>query len=246
MFFCCAQEQPADAQVVEAAQEEPVKQLPAETVPPPTTEEDPPAAQDPPKAEEPKEAPAPEPAPPPAKVEEPAPVPLSVEIQFDKGTVKATKKPLGCVFSVTTPLTVQTMRKGCHADELGIQPGWVLKAVGGEDLLKDTAADALNKVKRACEPLQNAPNSVELVFDANGKEQIVRALRSPLGLKLDDQNGTLAVTQVGGYGASLQVQMGWTLKTVGGQDINKLNKYDDKVKVLSDAIKSLPKIEKEN
>lgn len=179
------------------------------------------------------------------KVEEPAGPAPTLAIKFDKATVTATKKPLGCTFSMTTPVTVSAARPGCHAAEIGVQAGWVLMAVGDEDISAMTAADALGKLKAACEPLAKAA-CVELVFDASGKENTVRALRSPLSLKLQDNNGALVVSDVAqaGYAEKLQIQSGWTLKKVGDQAMDSLADYDAKVAVLNDAIKALPKLEK--
>lgn len=259
---CCADERgPAGSQVIEAAKED---DTPAPTGPTPEEKEAEEAqrkkdedeaaqAQKDREAEDQRAAQAKadadqkaaEEAAPAPKVEEPAGPAPTLAIKFDKGTVTATKKPLGCTFSMTTPVTVSASRPGCHAAELGIQAGWVLTAVGDEDISAMTAADALGKLKAACEPLEKAA-CVELVFDASGKEQTVRALRSPLSLKLQDNNGALVVSDVAqaGYAEKLQIQSGWTLKKVGDQAMDSLADYDAKVAVLNDAIKALPKLEK--
>lgn len=181
---------------------------------------------------------------------EPLPVesaPPSVAITFDVDgslqTVTATKKPLGCVFSATTPICVKTVRTGSHAEELGVQPGWRLKAISDEDLSNVKLTQALAKMQSAFEPLQRDSNSVELVFDAKGEQQAVIVCRSPLGLNLEDKNGALIVSSVkpGGHGDKLCVQPGWILKSVEGKDVIKPDMLAaDKMQVVNNAIKSLP------
>lgn len=223
----------------EAKVEDPPKEEPPKVAEPP--EEEPPPAAEPAKVEE----------PPPKAVEEPAAVksaPISVPVDFlvngSVQTVMAVKKPFGCVFSPTTPITVKSLRKGSHAEELGVQPGWTLKAVGGEELSELKMEAAMAKMQFAMATLEKDVNSVELVFDANGEQKIVMITRNPLGCKLQDNNGTLTVSEVkaGTHADKLNVQVGWTLKMIAGQDVIK-PEYDDKMKALENALKPLPQQE---
>merc|ERR550525_1088268 len=74
--------------------------------------------------------------------EEPAPVGpqhpscLHVAITFDVGDDKeeiryAVKKPLGLGYAHTKGAPVNTVKPGMHAEELGIQLGWKIKALNG-------------------------------------------------------------------------------------------------------------------
>jgi hypothetical protein len=52
----------------------------------------------------------------------------------DEKVMKFTKSPLGMTFHKSMPVTVKGVAKGSHAEELSVQPGWVVMRVCGEDL----------------------------------------------------------------------------------------------------------------
>jgi len=48
--------------------------------------------------------------------------------------VTCSKKPLGLMYTKTTPLTVVNVAKNSHALDLGIKIDWKLRSVGDEDM----------------------------------------------------------------------------------------------------------------
>merc|ERR1719476_307559 len=68
----------------------------------------------------------------------------SVEVVFglsgsDK-RVHICRRPLGAEFSkrISGPIKISKIHRSSYAQELGLQEGWVLKAIGGQDVSKMT------------------------------------------------------------------------------------------------------------
>lgn len=208
--------------------------------------------------EEPSQIPPPAPVPeaaiaaaPVPEAKDPAPeatkVDSGVPITFDAGgssqIVLVTAKPLGMIFSKVAPITVMSLRQGSHAEQLGVQAGWVMKKVGTEDVSGMTVEAAADIVQRACKDLPQAENSVVIVFDENGTEQTVIASRTPFGATLMKQAPlTISRVTAGSHADKLRVKPGWTVKSIRGQDVSKME-YDAAMAVFETAVKSLTPVE---
>jgi hypothetical protein len=59
-------------------------------------------------------------------------------------TVTATRKPLGLKFESNLPIKINSENKGSHGEELGIQVGWELQAIDGEDVVNSNDYKSVN------------------------------------------------------------------------------------------------------
>eukprot|EP00930_Biecheleria_cincta_P005585 TRINITY_DN106512_c0_g1_i1.p1 TRINITY_DN106512_c0_g1~~TRINITY_DN106512_c0_g1_i1.p1 ORF type:complete len:127 (+),score=29.11 TRINITY_DN106512_c0_g1_i1:60-440(+) len=73
--------------------------------------------------------------------EKPAPaeveVPLVITFDVMDGTTRNmtfTEKPLGLDFSLRLPMSVKRIKENSHGSELGVQLGWTILQIDGEDL----------------------------------------------------------------------------------------------------------------
>lgn len=69
----------------------------------------------------------------------------SLQVDFDCGdgvrSVTFTKAPWGICFDLTMPSIVTHVEPNSHADDLGVQAGWVFKTIAGQDVTNvDTEA----------------------------------------------------------------------------------------------------------
>lgn len=188
---------------------------------------------------------APAPAPAAAAAPEPKKEEVGIPVDFAVGgstrTVVVCKKPLGMVFGKTQPLTVTQVVKGSHCDELGVQVGWVCKTIAGQDISSMRVEDAADLAMSKMQSLPQSSNSVTLVFDAQGSDKTVIVSRRPFGATV--QQGPLKVLKVteNGHADKLRVQVGWTIKSIAGEDVSKL---DDAAATAAfqKAISALPQV----
>ena len=59
------------------------------------------------------------------------------------------KKPLGLDFNRHMPVTIKHVRPGTHAEELGVQEGWQVKAIHGYDATRASFNDVYTALKDA-------------------------------------------------------------------------------------------------
>jgi len=71
----------------------------------------------------------------------------------DLQEVVFTRLPLGLSFSKALPLSVDTVESASHAEELGVQPGWLVATVGGRDLRVLGLRSALRSLKESAASL---------------------------------------------------------------------------------------------
>lgn len=205
------------------------------------------AAEEPPPKEEPMPAPDPAPDPVPAAPPEPQKEEVGIPVTFNTGasikTVTISRKPLGMIFGKQQPLTVTSVRKGSHCDNLGVLPGWVVKSVDGQDISKMSVEDAADLALSKMQGLPQSDGSVVLVFDANGAERTVVASRKPFGATLLKQ-APLTISKVApdGHADKLRVKPGWTLKSVAGEDLTKMD-YESAAAAFEKAMNPLPQVE---
>eukprot|EP00490_Sorites_sp_Unknown_P027515 CAMPEP_0114675706 /NCGR_PEP_ID=MMETSP0191-20121206/48287_1 /TAXON_ID=126664 /ORGANISM="Sorites sp." /LENGTH=141 /DNA_ID=CAMNT_0001945539 /DNA_START=51 /DNA_END=477 /DNA_ORIENTATION=+ len=111
----------------EAEQAEPVMKMPIPETPQPTLEE-----------------------------KEPEPETVTFQFLLPDGTTKdivVNSKPLGLDFYKSVPLTVKRVKPDACAEVAEVQPQWVLKKCGGEEM-KDELKDAMAQLVKAVQYLK--------------------------------------------------------------------------------------------
>mmetsp|Transcript_112277 Transcript_112277/g.312433 ORF Transcript_112277/g.312433 Transcript_112277/m.312433 type:complete len:117 (-) Transcript_112277:270-620(-) len=58
-----------------------------------------------------------------------------------------TRKPLGFDFEKNMPIVVKRVKEGGNAEELGVQPGWIVLAVGDQDIADLDFMAALGRLR---------------------------------------------------------------------------------------------------
>lgn len=165
----------------------------------------------------------------------------SFDVDFDAGEsikkVTFLMKPLGLVFSKTAPVRVNNLRPGCHGDKLGIQPGWEVKAIVGEDVSGSSAEEIEADLHRRIGQLPDASDFVDLVFIADGREKLMTVPKRPFGISLaETEPFSIDKVRIGSKAAKLGVQAGWTMKAIDGQDLSVME-YFKAVDVLEFSMK---------
>lgn len=153
------------------------------------------------------------------------------QIDFDVGkgsikTITVAKRPLGIVFGTKAPVCVNRVREGSHAVELGIQPGWKIKAVAGE-AMKGLKADKIqSKIQSHVQALPDSSEFVELVFIADEGDKAITVPRGSLGITFA-QAEPLTVDEVrtNSTAERLGVQVGWAMKSIAGEDVSQMEFY---------------------
>jgi len=116
---CCQATDPNAVEVMNIPDKEQVVQEPVKEAP----------------NEAPKEEVAATPPPSPAKEEEPK----KLEVVFlstkdGEKTLNFTRRPLGMNFANREPIAVTNMKRGGHAEELGVEIGWQIKKIGEKSI----------------------------------------------------------------------------------------------------------------
>mmetsp|Transcript_99077 Transcript_99077/g.171744 ORF Transcript_99077/g.171744 Transcript_99077/m.171744 type:complete len:273 (+) Transcript_99077:159-977(+) len=62
------------------------------------------------------------------------PLEITFWFQGDETTRTFVRRPLGMSWKLRSPVTIDKVKKGSHADELGVQLGWQIKVIGGTDV----------------------------------------------------------------------------------------------------------------
>lgn len=171
-----------------------------------------------------------------AQREQPEPVKVEspqMEVEFFIGTlglspdgistgVNFRRRPLGMTFANTTPISVEKVKDGGHAEELGVQPGWVFKSIAGrpvEGMSWDAVADAL---QGAAAPLEG-PVVVEFL-DEDGVATSVNFVKRPLGLKFRSTIPVEVESVVPeGHADQLGVLQGWKFKKISGRPVDSMD-----------------------
>jgi hypothetical protein len=63
-------------------------------------------------------------------------------------------RPLGMDFSKTMPATIKGTSAGSHAESLGVQAGWIIIKINGEDTSNLEIPGLIEKMKLACKSLK--------------------------------------------------------------------------------------------
>lgn len=83
--------------------------------------------------------------------------------------------------------------------------------------------------------------SIELVFDSNGGERVVRVFKKPLGVVWIQQGPRAAISKIvpQSHGSELGLQVGWTIKMIDGEDVSRKS-FPEAQQTLLDSLTILP------
>lgn len=152
------------------------------------------------------------------------------DVSFDAGgsvkIVTLSRKPFGIVFSTTAPVRVNKLRQGSHGEQLGIQPGWVVKEIAGRDMSHSSAEQVLSALQRGAEKLLDSSHFVDLVFIADGQEKLMTVPRHQFGISLAQTEPiTVDEVKIDSQAEKLGVQAGWTIQAIAGQDVSNMEYF---------------------
>jgi hypothetical protein len=165
----------------------------------------------------------------PAKV-----VALTFDTPDGERTVHARKKPLGIQFRAVFPLTVKCEPEG-HGKELGVEVGWVLKAINSIDVSSMTDMNQVNEILyrevgektvpitqwSRPEPASERDHKVvALTWDTPDGVRIVYARKKPLGVDFRAVFPLKVKREPEGHGKELGIEVGWILKAINGLDVS--------------------------
>merc|ERR1719203_615660 len=92
---------------------------------------------------------------------------LDVEFLLADGSRRSmsfVRRPLGLDFNKATPIVIQRIHPGAHANELGVQPGWQVVGLNGEDVSKMGFDYSYQILRRSAEalPMESAESTSEV------------------------------------------------------------------------------------
>lgn len=150
-------------------------------------------------------------------------------------TVIFTRKPLGFDFEKSAPIKVDQVQAGGHAAELGVDKGWTVKRINGEDM---SGRDFETKFDHFVAALRVLPGAVQLGFtDRNGQRELASFSRRPVGFEFDAASPIIvANVEPGSEAAAQGVQVGWMLQTINGEKVNEMD-FNTQHTLLAEALK---------
>ena len=154
-----------------------------------------------------------------------------------------TRKPVGFDFHNEAPITVDSVFPGSHAAELGVQKGWIVRSIQGEDM---DGEDFKTKFEHFAAALTALPGGTEVVFRLpDGSERAVLLRTKPVGFDFHPAS-PIVVDDVKpkSQAAELGIQKGWKILRINGYDLTGAE-YEIKHAHLVHALSYLPSSEQD-
>lgn len=146
------------------------------------------------------------------------------------------KPPLGIDFSTTVPVSVKSVKPNSHAVDVGIQPGWVVLSINGENVHGWEPNAVFAKLSRAVQTRSASAPSDKTFPSTWSSIWIFRAdfsCAQPISARhvnfsnrappfgMDFEMPAMRVKRVvpGGHAEELGVQPGWVVTSINGQDV---------------------------
>jgi len=158
----------------------------------------------------------------------------TLELVFDvngrERRVQLLRRPLGAEFAKlgSGPCKIEKIRPQSHAAEIGMEIGWIVKSIGGEDVTRKTFEEMQGVLKNGMMGLPVPPpgnnSGLELVFDVDGWEKRIQLDRRPLGAEFAKRSkGPTRIDKIRpqSYAAEVGMEVGWIIKCIGGEDVTK-------------------------
>lgn len=163
--------------------------------------------------------------------------PRGVVLGFEQGTVSITKRPVQLGFN-TDAMPAEVNMAGGHAAELGIQMGWKLKSLDGQDVDPDINAFFVTFVERL--NALDGPLQLPLLFRIpTGETQAIVALSSPLGMEIC-MGFPVTVDRISGLALQLGIEPGWELLRYGETPVSSFETFSDFFRDFRKAVARLP------
>jgi hypothetical protein len=188
----------------------------------------------------------------PVVVEEKPSPPLPVRLVFSTAdgekSVDLKGRPIGLWFTKSVPMKVTRVGKEFAGGAAGIEEGWTMLSVNGEDISKPSMsyADALaildKNVKKLPEETGSGTSVVFVFTCSDGTDASFKVQWSPLGTKFLKKQMPITVTDAGLYGGLLGIKPGMVFKSVGGVEVSRCASYDDAMLLLKKNMELLPQL----
>jgi len=148
---------------------------------------------------------------------------LDFEFKGQSRSVVFTMAPLGLIFKVQDQLRVNVVRPGSHAAELGVESGWAILQIDGEDVTDKDLKYVMEKIanlSKAAILEENLP-SLKIDFESReGEKKACVFTKTPIGLVFNVRDRLLVdMVDPDSHASMLGVQRGWELKQVVGHDM---------------------------
>lgn len=152
--------------------------------------------------------------------------------------VRFTKRPVGFDFHREAPIKVDRVVQGSHAEQLGVQPGWVVRSIQGEDM---HGRDFEAKFDHFCKALRDLPGGMQVNFRLpDGSEKAVMLTQKPVGFDFRKATPiTVDLVEPGGHAAEVGIQPGWVIHRINGEDMSGKH-FDTKYQHLLNGLSALP------
>jgi hypothetical protein len=163
-------------------------------------------------------------------------------------SVDLKRRPIGLWFTKSVPMKVTRVGKEFAGGAAGIEEGWTMMSVNGEDISKSSMEYARamaildTHVKKLPEETSSG-TSIDFVFTcSDGKDATFKVQWSPLGTKFLKQQMPITVTDAGLYGGLLGIRPGMIFKSVSGVDVSRCGSYDDVMLLLKKNMEVFPQL----
>jgi len=179
----------------------------------------------------------------------------SLQVVFDvngwERQVQILRRPLGAEFAKhgSGPCKIEKIRPQSHAAEIGMEVGWSVKSIGGQDVARKSFEEMQGVLKNGMTALPmevaaslGSNSGLELVFDIDGWEKRVQLHRRPLGAEFAKRSrGPTRIDRIRpeSYAAELGMEVGWIIKCIGGEDVTKKT-FGQTQSALQNAMTTLP------
>mmetsp|Transcript_77622 Transcript_77622/g.180036 ORF Transcript_77622/g.180036 Transcript_77622/m.180036 type:complete len:481 (-) Transcript_77622:83-1525(-) len=164
---------------------------------------------------------------------------LDFESEGRISSVFAKYRPLGTQHSSEAPCVVCGFTVNSYAEaELGVQKGWKLVRIGGEQL-DDGSIAVRDKLDECMDDLPTWPLLLEFK-QSGGGSKVCSFSEGPIGLELAQTEPTkVARVHKGGKALSAGIREGWTLTKIGSCEVSENQGYWELSTTLEEAVKAL-------
>eukprot|EP00746_Dinoflagellata_sp_MGD_P126547 gnl/MRDRNA2_/MRDRNA2_61361_c0_seq2.p1 gnl/MRDRNA2_/MRDRNA2_61361_c0~~gnl/MRDRNA2_/MRDRNA2_61361_c0_seq2.p1 ORF type:complete len:245 (+),score=46.27 gnl/MRDRNA2_/MRDRNA2_61361_c0_seq2:107-841(+) len=155
-------------------------------------------------------------------------------------TVTFVDRPLGLSFKNSTPIIVSTVDDA--AARLDVKPGWVIKALNGQDITGMKYDEVFQLLMFHMSKLPVANPVVKIMFDA-GKDYYLPIVftRKPLGIGISGFPLKVCSVEAGGAASLKAIKPGWQIISINDKDVTRapIETFEQAVDVFQNAVSKL-------
>lgn len=151
---------------------------------------------------------------------------LLFDISNCKRSIEFTKAPLGFEVKLQScPPIVCRVLPHSHAEELGVEAGWRILEIDGQNVTRQLGEEAGRLIRtHSLERFDYIEESFSLGFEVDGKNKFAVFCKRPLGLEFKKDNPfKVSSVESGSSAASQGVQPEWRLAEVAGEDVRSMD-----------------------